>query len=75
MRFKIGVVDLVRMHTFAESAKVMSVPLGKLGCKIITNGFRSTRLLRQKRFEKISFQANWAESDSGKPGQRCRCAS
>jgi hypothetical protein len=51
------------------------MPLGKLGRKIITNGFRSTRLLRQKHFEKISCQANWAESNSGKPGQQCRCAS
>jgi hypothetical protein len=28
------------------------VPLGKLGRKIITNGFRSTRLLRQERSRK-----------------------
>jgi hypothetical protein len=28
------------------------VPLGKLERKIITNGFRSTRLLRQKRLRK-----------------------
>jgi hypothetical protein len=38
-----------------------TMPLGKLGRKIITNGFRSTRLLKQKRFEKISCQANWGQ--------------
>jgi hypothetical protein len=46
-----------------------AVPLGKLGRKIITNGFRSTRLLKQKRFKAINCQASLAESGSGKPGQ------
>jgi hypothetical protein len=45
------------------------MPLGKLGRRIITNGFLNTRLLRQKHFEKISCQASWAESVSGKLGR------
>jgi hypothetical protein len=43
-----------------------AVLLGKLVCKIITNGFRSTRLLRQKRFR---------QSDVKPTGQRATQAS
>jgi hypothetical protein len=52
------------------------VPLGKLGRKIITNGFRSTRLLRQERLRKSAAkptgqraaQASQANSAVGQAG-------
>jgi hypothetical protein len=52
------------------------VPLGKLGRKIIANGFRSTRLLRQERSRKSAVeptgqraaQASQANGDVGQAG-------